>query len=175
MQYRRSRTHGGTFFFTTNLANRRSRYLVENVDVLRQVIRKVKINYPFRILAMVVLPDHLHTLWQLPDGESNYPERWALIKSGFSRTLSKTEPINESRRLKRERGFWQRRYWEHQIRDENDLARHVDYIHYNPVKHGYVSNPVDWPYSSIHWYIRQNIVSESWAGNNCEADGEFGE
>ena len=163
MRYRRSDTASGTFFFTLNLANRSSRLLTRHIHVLRDAVRKVQHAHPFRIVAMVVLPDHLHAVWTLPSGDNDYPLRWSLIKAGFSRSLESTEHISESRRRKRERGIWQRRYWEHQIRDDIDLGRHVDYIHINPVKHGHVDVPVSWPYSSIHQYIRRGILPADWA------------
>ena len=129
MRYRRSQVEGGTVFFTVNLANRHSRLLTENIATLRTVIRTVRQRHPFEIVAMVVLPDHLHAIWEMPEGDANYPMRWSLIKSGFSRTISRNELVGPSRHLKREPGIWQRRNWEHQIRDEADLERHVDYIH----------------------------------------------
>ncbi len=119
--------------------------------------------HPFVIDAIVIMPDHLHTVWTLPEGDSDYPTRWGLIKGGFSRALPATERLSKSRKQKGERGIWQRRFWEHVIRDENDYQRHVDYIHYNPVKHGFVKRPVDWRYSSIHRYIRQGILTSDWA------------
>ncbi len=174
MRYRRSDITGGTFFFTLNLAKRSSRLLTGHIDVLRHSVRQVRRVHPFDIVAMVVLPDHLHAIWTLPPGDRDYPLRWSLIKAGFSRTLERTERISESRKRKRERGVWQRRYWEHQIRDENDLARHVDYIHINPVKHEHVITPVDWPYSSIHRYIRQGVLTPDWAASYENLSG-FGE
>lgn len=111
---------------------------------------------------MVVLPDHLHAIWRLPENDTDYPTRWSLIKAGFSRRLAKSESIGASRLRKRERGIWQRRYWEHQIRDDDDLDRHVAYVHFNPVKHGYVERAIDWPYSSIHRYVGEGAVSETW-------------
>ena len=127
------------------------------------------------IVAMVILPDHLHTVWTLPSRDSNYPQRWSLIKAGFSRGLNRGEKIGRSRLRKRERGIWQRRYWEHQIRDDDDLERHIDYIHFNPVKHGYVGSPVEWPYSSIHRYIRRRILTADWAAGADALHGAFGE
>lgn len=152
MRYRRSNIADGTFFFTVNLADRTSSLLTEHIDILRVAVRRTRQAHPFDITAMVVLPDHLHAIWRLPLGDDRYPLRWSLIKSRFSRALPKGELISPSRRRKRERGIWQRRYWEHSIRDETDLARHVDYIHINPVKHGLAA--ADWPYSSIHRHIR---------------------
>ncbi len=115
---------------------------------------------------MVVLPDHFHAVWALPEGDADYAIRMALIKAAFSRNLPKVERIRESRERKRERGIWQRRYWEHQIRDEADLQAHVDYIHYNPVKHGHAERVVDWPYSSFHRYVRLGWLPEGWAGES---------
>ena len=175
MRYRRSRVSGGTFFFTANLADRNYRLLTEHVGMLREVTRTVRQRHSFEIVAMVVLPDHLHAVWTLPPGDRNYPMRWSLIKAGFSRVIMKTEPVSESHVCKRERGVWQRRYWEHQIRNEDDLARHVDYIHFNPVKHGHVKSPVEWPYSSIHRYIRKGFVSFDWGMDIAADESGFGE
>jgi putative transposase len=113
MQYRRADAAGGTYFFTVNLAERRSDVLVRHIDDLRADIKSVKDSHPFAILAMVVLPEHLHAIWRLPSGDADYPMRWSLIKAGFSRRLAKGEHIRASRQAKRERGIWQRRYWEH--------------------------------------------------------------
>ena len=162
MHYRRSRATGGTFFFTVNLADRQGDLLVAHIEALRAAMRSTRQVHPFEIVAMAVLPDHLHAIWRLPEGDADYPVRWSLIKAGFSRSLPKTESIRDSRARKRERGIWQRRYWEHQIRDDDDLLRHVDYVHFNPVKHGYVERAIDWPCSSIHRFVREGAVSETW-------------
>ncbi|WP_366518727.1 transposase [Accumulibacter sp.] len=122
----------------------------------------VKHAHPYTLLAMVVLPEHRHTIWRLPAGDANFALRWSLIKAGFSRQLPKNEVIGASRQSKRERGIWQRRYWEHQIRDETDLARHIEYIHFNPVKHGWVKQPTDWLHSTLHGYIKRGIVEPDW-------------
>jgi len=175
MRYRRARTAGGTFFFTVNLADRSSGLLVERIDSLRYAVRKVRDAHPFRIVAMVVLPDHLHAVWTLPAGDSDYSLRWSLVKAGFSRAVEKTERIGGSRSSKRERGIWQRRFWEHRILDDADLTRHVDYIHINPVKHGHVAAPSDWPYSSIHRYIRQGMMPVDWAVRAEDYPSDFGE
>ena len=174
MRYRRSIVAGGTYFFTANLAIRSQDKLVKHVDLLRDAFRAVLARHPFDIVATVVLPDHLHAVWRLPSGDSDYPLRWSLIKSHFSRSLPKVEHIRDARRNKRERGIWQRRYWEHQIRDDRDLQNHVDYIHYNPVKHGYVVNAVDWPHSSIHRYIASDMLPPRWA-QGVPDNGNFGE
>jgi putative transposase len=163
MHYRRSNAEGSTYFFTVNLADRSGHLLAEKVDDLRFAVRTVKERHPFEIVAWVVLPDHLHAVWALPPGDADFPMRWALIKAGFSRRIERTETIGASRLRKGERGIWQRRFWEHRIRDESDLARHVDYVHINPVKHGHAARASDWPYSSIHRYIRNGDMAIDWA------------
>jgi putative transposase len=135
------------------LADRKSDLLVAQIDLLRQAIKTTKAAHPFTINAMVVLPDHIHALWTLPEGDSDYSVRWMLIKRHFSMALPKIEDIKITRLRKRERGIWQRRFWEHLIRDEQDFLNHAEYIHQNPVKHGYVNNAQDWPYSSIHKHL----------------------
>ena len=175
MRYRRAMMDGGIFFFTVNLANRRADTLVAHISALRQSFVQVRQRHPFEIIAISVMPEHLHTLWQLPPGDADYATRWALIKAGFSRQLPKQEHISSSRQSKGERGIWQRRYWEHQIRNDVDLQRHVDYIHYNPVKHGHVQAAVAWPYSSFHRYVRQGLLPAHWGGAGGDCDGAFGE
>jgi putative transposase len=174
MYYRRANVPGATYFFTVNIADRKSRSLVENIDLLKETIQQIKVAHPFEIDAIVVLPDHLHAMWTLPADDADFATRWALIKAGFSRRLPKGERISESRKSKGERGIWQRRYWEHLIRDDDDFARHVDYIHINPVKHGYVERVVDWPHSSFHRFVRDGVVPSNWA-NEGNFDGDWGE
>jgi putative transposase len=174
MRHRRANAPSGSFFFTVNLADRTGRLLTDNVEALRSVFRRVRERHPFQIDAIVVLPDHLHTIWSLPAGDSDFAKRWALIKAGFSRSLPKVDTVRPSRERKRERGVWQRRYWEHQIRDEDDFERHVEFIHFNPVKHGLVGRAADWPYSSIHRHIRQGVFNESWAAS-MDHLGQYGE
>ncbi|MFN2203327.1 MAG: REP-associated tyrosine transposase [Caldilineaceae bacterium] len=176
MRYRRANVAGGTYFFTVNLAERQLGLLVDHVDLLRDSVRVVKQRHPFNIVAFVVLPDHLHAIWTLPEGDSDFAMRWMLVKSGFSRRIPEGERRNASRILKGERGIWQRRYWEHLIRDEMDYQRHVDYVHFNPVKHGYASRAADWPYSSIHRHIAAGLLSENWGVASLEQEGqEYGE
>lgn len=158
-----------------NIAERKRTLLVDFVDVLREVTQGVKSRHPFEIDAMVVLPDHLHTIWTLPEGDADFPKRWALIKAGFSRQIKSNERRSLSRQKKGERGIWQRRYWEHLIRNERDFNNHVDYIHYNPVKHGYVAKPVDWQHSSIHRYIKKNGTNNNWPIMPHNDGGQFGE
>ena len=165
--YVRARVPGGTYFFTVNLAERRgNRLLVDRIDLLRQAFAQTMRERPFRMPAVVVLPDHMHCLWQLPHGDDDFSTRWRLIKSRFSRALPKLERRTESRVGKRERGIWQRRYWEHLIRDDADLLRHVDYIHYNPVKHGYVSEPRLWPFSSFRKWVEKGRYPADWGASD---------
>ena len=150
--------------------------LVDHADILQAVIHEVQSRHPFHIDASVVLPDHLHAIWTLPDNDKDFSTRWMLIKSGFSRRLPVGERRNRSRVSKGERDIWQRRFWEHLIRDENDYEKHVNYIHYNPVKHGYVAKPADWPHSSIDRFVARGVVNSDWAvGNQDEASNEYGE
>ncbi|MEW6352849.1 MAG: transposase [Pseudomonadota bacterium] len=175
MRYRRADIAGGTYFFTVNLAERSRTLLFDYVDVLRAVIQEVKRRHPFHIDAIVILSDHLHALWTLPADDRDYPTRWTLIKAGFSRHIAPNEQRNASRLSKGDRGVWQRRYWEHLIRDEQDYARHVDYIHYNPVKHGHVQRASDWPYSSIHQHIAAGLINKDWGVEGLDESGKFGE
>jgi len=175
MRYRRATVKGGTYFFTVSLADRNATTLVDNVQLLREVIRTVKTRHPFHIDAMVILPEHLHAMWTLPEGDSDFSTRWMLIKAAFSRQIAKGEPLCASRVKKAERGVWQRRYWEHLIRDDRDYEKHVDYIHYNPVKHGYVIRASDWRYSSIHRYIANGVVSGDWGMANVDVESGYGE
>lgn len=161
-----------------NLLERRLDLLARHIDELREAVRATKRDRPFHIDAWVVLPDHMHALWTLPTGDCDYPTRWMLIKAGFSRQLPKCEIRSNSRVAKGERGIWQRRYWEHLIRDNRDFERHVDYIHYNPFKHGYAQRVADWPWSSFHRYVRQGMLSVDWAGQsrmNENDEHAFGE
>ena len=173
--YRRNFLYGGSFFFTVNLAERRLRLLTTHIDLLRRAFRDVRRRHPFDIQAIVVLPDHLHAVWTLPEDNSDFALRWRLIKTIFSRSVPVDERVSASRAGKGERGIWQRRYWEHTLRDEGDLARHVDYIHFNPVKHGHVERVKDWPYSSFHRMAKLGIYPLDWAGDATENAPSFGE
>ena len=174
-QYRRVKLSGGTFFFTVAIANRRDDLLVRQIERLRRVYHEVQLRHPFQTIAICILPDHLHAIWSLPENDSDFPLRWNLIKAGFSRGLA-ASPLRSIRHVsKREKGLWQRRYWEHAIRDEGDLYRHIDYIHFNPVKHGLVSRVVDWPHSSFHQYVAREALPLDWGGDMREISGSFGE
>lgn len=172
--YRRAWTPGGTFFFTVNLLERRRTLLVDHADALRTAFRHARAARPFEVIAIVVLPDHLHCVWRLPEGDDDNAMRWRHIKTLFSRSLPAGERLSARRRLKDERGIWQRRYWEHLIRDEDDLLAYVDYVHINPVKHGLVAQVMDWPYSSFHRFVRLAHLTAGWGGNVRTGVG-FGE
>ena len=175
-RYIRSQVKGATYFFTVTLAHRQSQLLTENIQLLRQVFQRANALHPFTTLAICVLPDHIHTIWQMPAEDGNYALRWRIIKSHFSRNFSANTQRSNSKIKHREKGIWQRRYWEHQIKDEQDLQRHIDYIHYNPVKHGLVAQVKDWPYSTFHRYVQRNIYPEHWGnGVNVNESGVFGE
>ena len=162
-------------FFTVNLAERRLGLLTENIGLLRAAFRHVRAYYPFTIEAAVILPDHLHAIWSLPEHDADFALRCRLIKSTFSRGLPVGERISASRGDKGERGIWQRRYWEHTLRDQDDFARHLDYIHLNPVKHRYTPRVQDWPYSSFRRWVRLGAYPEDWAGDIGDDLRGFGE
>ena len=147
-----------------NLLERQLNTLVWHIDLLREVVRGVRQRYPFYIDAWVVLPDHLHCIWTLPEGDADFSTRWRLIKTAFANALPVTERRSAVRVAHCERAIWQRRFWEHAFRDERDYARHVDYVHYNPVKHGYVERVGDWPHSSFHRLVARGIYPPDWAG-----------
>jgi len=171
--YQRHRVPGGSYFFTVNLLDRKASLLTDHIDSLRNAIRKVREAHPFHMDAIVILPDHLHTIWTLPAGDADYSTRWRLIKTEFSLAVPGGERRSQSRTDKGERGLWQRRFWEHTIGDEEDYARHVDYIHYNPVKHGHARRVIDWPYSSFHDYVTRGILPEDWGGNGLGFDADW--
>jgi REP-associated tyrosine transposase len=172
-RYRRNFVPGGSFFFTVNLAERRLRLLTEHIDLLRKSFRITRARHPL-IEAVVVLPHHLHAIWTLPEGNADFAMRWRLIKATFTRGRPPGERISASRAAKNERGIWQRRYWEHTLRDECDFSRHMDDIHFNPVKHGYVTRVSDWPYSSFHRLVRLGTYPDDWGGD-AAPEGSFGE
>ncbi|HJU07260.1 MAG TPA: transposase [Rhodanobacteraceae bacterium] len=161
-RYVRSFVPGGTFFFTVVLLDRRQRLLVDRIDSLREAFASVRTKRPFTIEAAVILPDHLHCMWTLPANDADFSSRWHAIKAAFSRAIPKGERLSPRRLAKGERGVWQRRFWEHTIRDEGDFERHADYIHYNPVKHGYTRRAADWPYSTFHRHARSGVYAPDW-------------
>ena len=162
--YRRVRAPGHAYFFTLTLAERGGTLLTDRVDLLRRAYADTISERPVRCPAMVVMPDHLHAVWTLPEGDSDYATRWMVIKARFTHGLDIRPPRTRSQASKRERGIWQRRYWEHAIRDETELRACVAYCWMNPVKHGFVRRPVDWPYSSFHRAVRDGMVTPDWCG-----------
>jgi putative transposase len=181
--YRRWFVEGGTYFFTV-VSYQRRRFLTDDTprQYLRNAIKTVQGNFPFEVIAIVLLPDHVHAVWTLPHGDSNFPTRWRRIKEEFTESYLAAGgvelPVSESRRNKGERGIWQRRYWEHTVRDEDDLKRCVDYIHWNPKKHGNVTRVRDWPYSTFHRFVEQGEYEIDWGAADPTpgySDPEWGE
>ena len=169
--YIRNRVKGGCFFFTANLLERHQNLLlVEQIDLLRGVVRQVKSQHPFHIDGWVVLPEHMHFILTLPPGDDDYTTKIRLIKSYFSKNLPNTEYRSTVRQKRGERGIWQRRFWEHSIRDEPDYIAHMDYLHYNPVKHGHVVQVKDWPYSTFHQLVKRQVYPENWGSNLIELE-----
>jgi putative transposase len=163
--YRRVWVPGATCFFTVNLLERNHPLLVRHIVALREAFREARRSRPFLIVAVVVLPEHLHCIWRLPHDDADNATRWRHIKTAFSRCLPAEERRSQGRIARSERGVWQRRYWEHLIRDEADLAAHIAYIHFNPVKHGWVARVRDWPYSSFHRYVEAGLLDRDWGGD----------
>ena len=175
VQYRRNLLKGGTYFFTVTLINRSSNLLIQHINLLREAVKVVQQNHPFEIVAWVVLPDHLHAVWQLPIDDCDYSTRWRAIKSHFVRALKKKDVL-VNMRADGSALVWQRRFWEHTIKNEDDLRRCVDYCYINPVKHGLVKVVADWPNSSFHSDVKRSIYPANWAGINIAIEeGECGE
>ena len=169
-RYRRWRTEGGVLFFTL-VTHRRMRifHLPWARRLLRESIARMREKHPVKVDAIVLLPDHLHTLWRLPKGETDYSTRIAVMKKRFTDSYlahgGREGPTTPSRRRHRVRGVWEKRFYEHTIRDSADYARHFDYVHWNPVKHGYVDRAADWPWSTFHRYVRSGEYQSDWAGD----------
>jgi len=172
VQYRRSRVAGGTFFFTVNLHDRRHRLLVDHADALRNIVRAIQTESPFVIDAMVVLPDHWHAVWTLPLEDAAYARRIQRIKAHFTRHLVRAG-VNLAIDKRGEYLLWQKRFWEHTVRNERDFEAHVNYVHINPVKHGHVTRAMDWPHSTLHRYIKMGLLAANWGCASPE--GTFGE
>jgi len=175
-RYRRVKVEGGWFFFTVTLADRSSDFLVRHIERLRNAYASARKRDPLETIAICVLPDHLHAIWALPEDDADFSRRWSLIKHDFSRGLPADPERSLSKLAKREKGIWQRRFWEHAIRDEADLSRHIDYIHFNPVKHRLVTRACDWPHSSFHRYVGRGFLPADWGSDIAELPrGRFGE
>ena len=166
-RYRRANTEGSTYFFTV-VTHKRQTFLCDNDvrEALRAAIHHARERHAFRIDAWVLLPDHLQCVWTLPPDDADFSVRWNLIKRGVtlacSERLYRPQWMSESRRKHRESTLWQRRFWEHEIRDDRDFEAHVDYVHFNPVKHGYVQRVLAWPYSSFHRYMHEGQYPRDW-------------
>lgn len=179
-EYRRAKAGGGTYFFTVVAYERQPLLTTIKVrQALRASIERARLILPFKSEAWVLLPDHLHCVWTLPKGDANFSARWGIIKRHVSRscrdTFQNEKELSASRRRRKELAFWQRRFWEHQIRDEADFQRCLDYIHWNPVKHGLVRKVTDWPYSTFHRYFAAGVYSADWAGAAETEVAQFGE
>ena len=165
--YRRHRVPGGTYFFTINLLERRADLLVRHIEPLREAVKGTRAERPFHIDAWVVLPDHMHCVMTLPPGDDDFSNRIKAIKIRFVQALAPTEGRSSVRRAKGERGIWQRRFWEHAIRDEDDYARYMDYVYFNSVKHGYVSVVAQWPHSTFHRWVKVGAYPRDWGGEGA--------
>ena len=165
--YRRYRVPGGTYFFTINLLERGADVLVRHIEPLREAVKCTRADRPFHIDAWVVLPDHMHCVITLPPGDDDFSNRIKAMKIRFVQALPPTEGRSSIRMAKGERGIWQRRFWEHAIRDEGDYARHMDYVHFNPVKHGYVSGGCALPHSTFHRWVKAGAYPRDWGGEGA--------
>lgn len=181
-EYRRANIKGGTYFFTVVTHGRQKILIHDDArQALRVSIEKTRALFPFQIEAWVLLPDHLHCIWTLPEGDADFAKRWGMIKRHVSQhcahLIHDKNQASVSKLKRHESNFWQRRFWEHQIRDEADFTKHVDYIHSNPLKHGLVTQVSDWPHSSLHRYVTEGVYSKDWCGKAKEEinDTGFGE
>jgi putative transposase len=174
VRYRRNFVPGGSYFFTVTLADRTSPAMVQHIDALRTAFRIARRERPFTIDAIVVLPEHLHVIWTLPPDDFDFSARWKRIKAHFThRLVAAGVPVQRHRNG--EYALWQRRFWEHTIRNEIDFQRHVDYVHFNPIKHKLVNRVCEWPYSSFHAYVKRGLLPADWAGDVGESKRDFGE
>ncbi|KRA48791.1 transposase [Pseudoxanthomonas sp. Root630] len=174
VHYRRQRVPGGTYFFTVTLADRSATTLVDHADELRAAIRTVRQRHPFSILAIVILPDHLHAVLRLPEGDDRYSMRWRMIKREFTVRL-RARGIRIDGRSGGERRLWARRFWESTIRDAESLSRRIDYVHLNPVRHGLVARAADWPHSSFHAFVARGDLPIDWQEDPSQATIPTGE
>ena len=156
--WRRAFVPGGTYFFTVVTDQRRPIFESDAArTILGNVIRECLRSHPFEVRAIVLLPDHLHSIWCMRSGDANYSGRWQWIK-----TQSTQRWLSAGRTTDGRRGVWQPKFWEHTIEEEDDFESHFDYIHYNPVKHGYVRCPVDWEWSTFHHWVQRGVYSKHW-------------
>ncbi|MDX1514862.1 MAG: transposase [Gammaproteobacteria bacterium] len=163
-EYRRAKTPGGTYFFTVCTRNR-SQILTRDLvwQSLTEAFNSVRRKWPFYLNAWVVLPDHLHCLWTLPEGDSDFSKRWSMIKRIVTQRCEASSDFSlVSKNSRREGKIWQRRFWEHLVRSDDDYRLHLDYIHWNPVKHGYVNSAIAWRYSSFSRFVTRGIYDPDW-------------
>lgn len=174
--YRRARDAGACYFFTL-VSHQRLPVLTDAPlrAALRRAIERVRLHRPFVIEAWVLLPDHLHCLWRMPQGDADFGARWSMIKRLTSQAVAVPGTVSLSRSLRRESGLWQRRFWEHRIRDEDDYQRHLDYLHFNPVRHGLVPRVAGWPWSSFHRLVKEGVYPADWGGDAVVDNCEYGE
>lgn len=177
-QYIRSTTQGGIYFFTLVTYKRRKIFCnADFLHVFKQSIKYIQHRYPFEILAWVQMPDHLHCIWQMPIDDANYSMRWSQIKRLTTQSCPQYhlshDKLNASKIKRNEKGVWQRRFYEHEIRNEQDLKNHLDYLHYNPVKHGLVDNVGDWQYSSFHRLVGEGYYPADWGSGGIEFSDSF--
>jgi putative transposase len=165
--YRRWKFEGAQYFLTVVTHEHRPIFAEGWArQLLRKAVGGVRAIRPFEMTAVVLLPDHFHMVWQLPDGDSDFSTRMGGVKYAFTRAYlaagGQEGAPTRGRERHRNRGVWQKRFHEHWIRDDRDFARHFDYVHYNPVKHGYVDSPAKWPWSSFHRYVRLGLYDPDW-------------
>jgi len=179
-RYKRNYENGGLYFFTVVAYKRQKIFIGPLIDILRASFKKIIVEAPFTIEAIVVLPDHVHCIWQLPDGDNDFSTRWKNIKADFSKQYKEKfgqpkQQISVSMKKKGEIGIWQRRFWEHTISNDKDFINHCDYIHYNPVKHGYAQAPNQWPHSSFQRFVHEGLYDEAWGSlQRPELPGNIG-
>ena len=168
--YRRFFVPGGTYFFAVSCYRRHPFFRSQRaIELLGQAFRTIRDELPWETLAIVVIPDHLHAIWTLPGGDDDYPTRWKKVKANFTKPWLQSGgfelPVTAAQKRRGNRGIWQKRFWEHTVRDEEELDAFVDYIHYNPVKHGLVRRPADWPWSSFHRFVREGHYNREWGAS----------
>ncbi len=163
VNYRRNYVKGASYFFTLTLYNRKNDYLIRHHQELKIAYTKVKNQKPFKTIAYAIMPDHYHLLWQLPKNDTDYPGRLRAIKKAFTKAIRENDTCSIAKKTSSS-PIWQNRYWEHTIKDEIDMEQHINYIHFNPVKHGMVKQALEWPYSSFHAYVQRGLLPIDWAG-----------
>ena len=179
--YRRTLIPGGTYFFTIVTHERRPWLILPHArEILRAAVIETRKRLPFTIHAWVLLPEHIHCLWTLPEGDQDFSKRWALIKRSVSKhachLVTREGGVEHHvRQRHRENPLWQQRFWEHAVRNDEDFKAHMDYVHYNPLRHGLVERVEDWPYSTFHRYVREGFYPRDWGNAPVLPEGKYGE